>query len=93
MCNINPPQYVLDLLSFGPKHPIRDKFDDMIFLADIDLLLFQNTDADICNGLNAIATWYVKLAERQQSDRALSKTVAYLKKSALQQVPFDMGIG
>ena len=93
MCDINLPQYASDLLSFGPKHPIRDNFDDMNFPADMDLLQSQNTDTDTCNDLKAIATWYVKLAKRQSSDRALTKTVAYLKNNGLKAVPFDKGIG
>ena len=93
MCDINLPQYASDLLPFGPKHPIRDNFDDMNFPADMDLLQSQNTDTDTCNDLKAIATWYVKLAKRQSSDRALTKTVAYLKNNGLKAVPFDKGIG
>ena len=93
MCDINLLQYASDLLSFGPKHPIRDKFDDMNSPADMDLLQSQNTDTDICNDLKPIATWYVKLAKRHSSDRALTKTVAYVKNNGLKAVPFDTGIG
>ena len=83
----------MDLLWFGTKHPIRGNFYDLNFLAEMDLLLSQHTDADICNDLNAIATWNVKLVERQPSDRALNKTVAYLKKNGLRALPLDKGIG
>ena len=58
----------------------------------MDLLQSQNTDTDICNDLKHIATWYVKLAKRHSSDRALTKTVAYLKNNGLKAVPFDTGI-
>ena len=92
MCDINPPKYVLDLLSFGPKHSIRDQFDAINFLADVDLHLSENTDADICYDLNATSTWCVKLSKRQSADRAITKTVAYLKKNGLKAVPFDKGI-
>ena len=93
MCDINPPQHVLDLISFGPEHLIRDKFDDKNFLADMDLLLSQSTDADKCNNFNAIAILYVKLDKRQSSDRTLTKTVAYLKNNCLKAVPFHEGTG
>ena len=33
------PGFVRDLLILGPKHPIRDKFKELHFLADIDSLL------------------------------------------------------
>ena len=92
MCDINPPQSALDLMSFGPKHPIRDKLDDMNILADMDFLS-QNTDADVCNDLNDIANWFVQLAERQSSDRAFTKTVAYKKNNGSNAVPLDKGIG
>ena len=54
VCDINPLQYVLHLLSCGSKHPIRGKIVDMNLLTNVDLLLSQNTDADICNDLNAM---------------------------------------
>ena len=31
--------FVRDLLVFGPKHPIRDKFKELYFLADIESLI------------------------------------------------------
>ena len=34
--DMNPPQYVVSYLSFGPKHPIIDKFNEIQFLADMD---------------------------------------------------------
>ena len=37
--NIIFPGLVRDLLSFGQKHPIRDKFKELPFLADIDSLI------------------------------------------------------
>ena len=37
--NIILPGFVRDLLAFGPKHPIRDKFKELLFWADIDSLI------------------------------------------------------
>ena len=28
---IDPPRFVIDLLSFGPKHPVGDEFNEMTF--------------------------------------------------------------
>ena len=39
--NIELPGWVYDVLSIGPKHPIRDKFNETHFLADIDIFLPQ----------------------------------------------------
>ena len=33
------PKFVLDVLSLGPKHPVRDKFNEVYFLAVVDRLV------------------------------------------------------
>ena len=33
------PKFVLDILSLGPKHPVREKFNEVHFLADVDKLV------------------------------------------------------
>ena len=33
------PKFVVDILSFGPKHPVRDKYTEVQFLADVDKLV------------------------------------------------------
>ena len=33
------PKFVLDILSLGPKHPVRDKFIEVHFLAHVDELV------------------------------------------------------
>ena len=35
------PGWVHEVLSMGSKHPIRDKFNETQFLADIDIFLSQ----------------------------------------------------
>ena len=35
------PKFVLDILSFGPKHPVRDKFNEVQFFADVDKTLSE----------------------------------------------------
>ena len=32
------PKCVVELLLLGPKHPVRDNFDEVHFLADVDKL-------------------------------------------------------
>ena len=46
----------------------------MNFLADMDLLISRQTDAEAINDLNSIATWYTNLVKRQPMDRVLRKT-------------------
>ena len=36
---IELPGWVQEVLSMGPKHPIKDKFNETHFLPDIDILL------------------------------------------------------
>ena len=35
------PQWVREALSFGPKHPVRNRFNEIQFLADIDSFLSE----------------------------------------------------
>ena len=38
------PKLVLDILSLGPKHPVRDKFNEVQFHADADKLVRELLD-------------------------------------------------
>ena len=31
MCDAKPTEFILGLLSFGSKHPVKDKFDEIGF--------------------------------------------------------------
>ena len=33
------PKFMLDILPLGPKHPVRDKFNEVHFLADVNNIL------------------------------------------------------
>ena len=33
------PKFVLEVLSFGPKHPVRDKINEVHYLTDVDTLV------------------------------------------------------
>ena len=37
-------KFVLDILSLGPKHPVRDKFNEVQFHADADKLVRELRD-------------------------------------------------
>ena len=75
--DLTPPQFVLDLLSLGPKHPLIDKFNKMHFLADMGSLLASIPDtedsANPRNEVNAEVVHFIKNVKRQQPDRALQK--------------------
>ena len=38
---IELPKWVHEVLGFGPKHPVRDRFNELHFLADIDNFLSE----------------------------------------------------
>ena len=58
------PNFVMDVLSLGPKHPVRDKFNEVHFLADVDRLDRElrgnNTDGEILCEMESSAKWYAK---------------------------------
>ena len=40
--NMELPELVYEVLSMGPKHPIRDKYNETHFLMDIDIFSSHN---------------------------------------------------
>ena len=75
--NIILPGFVRNLLAFGPKRPIRDKFKELHFLADIDSLIRNlsenNVPAEKLFEVEASAKWYSKNIRETPLDRALAK--------------------
>ena len=81
----------------GPKHPIRDKFNETHFLADIDILLsqfqIQKTSGETFCEIEAAAKAYAKNVRQTPRDKTVEKTRKYLKDNGLLAVPFDKGVG
>ena len=95
--NIELPERVYEVLSMGPKHPIRDKFNETHFLADIDIFLSQlknqKTSGETLCEIEAAAKAYAKNVRQTPRDKAVEKTRKYLKDNGLLAVPFDKGVG
>ena len=95
--NIELPEWVYEVLSMGPKHPIRDKFNETHFLADIDIFLSQlknqKTSGETLCEIEAAAKAYAKNVRQTPRDKAVEKTRKYLKDNGLLAVPFDKGVG
>ena len=75
------------VLSFGPKHPIRDKFNEIHFLADIDsflseLKLNRIPGEKLCE-IEAAARRYAKNKKQTPSDKGVEKARKCLKDSAI----------
>ena len=69
------PKFVLDVLSLGPKHPVRDKFNEVHFLADVDRLVRElwenNTDGEKLCEIELSAKWYTKNVRETPMDRGV----------------------
>ena len=56
--------WVNELLSMGPKHSVRDKFNEVHFLADINNFMSEMKKHDALGGklceIEAAAKWYTK---------------------------------
>ena len=90
------PGFVKDLFVFDPKNPIRDKFKELHFLADIDSLI-RNLRENSVPGeklfeIEAAAKFYSKNIRETPLDRALAKRQNYLRDNALIAVPFVKGV-
>ena len=90
------PLWVREVLSFGPKHPVRDKFIEIHFLADIDcflseLKLNRIPGEKICE-IEAAAKRYAKNVKQTPSDKGVEKASKYLKDNGLLAVPFNKGV-
>ena len=84
-----------EILSFGPKHPVGGKFNEIHFLADIDsflseLKLNRIPGEQLCE-IEAAAKIYAKNVKHTPSDKGVEKARKYLKDNGLLAVPFDEG--
>ena len=81
----------------GPKHPIREKFNETHFLADIDIFISQlknqKPSGETLSEIEAAAKAYAKNVRQTPRDKAVEKTRKYLKDNGSLVVPFDKGVG
>ena len=86
-----------EVLSFGPKHPVRVKFNEIHFLAGIDnflsvLKLNRIPGEKLCE-IEATAKIYANNVKQTPSDKCVEKARKYLKDSGLLAVPIDKWVG
>ena len=71
------PLRVREVLSFGPKHPVRDKFNEIHFLADFDKFLSELNLNRIPGGklceIEAAAKRYAKIVKQTPSGKGVEK--------------------
>ena len=81
---VTPPDFVLNAITKGPRHPIRDKFDKMGFLAEMDTLVehvesFTGQSGNITNEINIKACQYAKKMEGMTEDIEVNRMRKWLK--------------
>ena len=94
--DIKPPEYVLQVLSMGPKQPVIDDFRAKHLLAEVDVVLRKLSDKcsqDTLNQINISTFQYIKECKKQRPDRKVKMTKRYLRENELLAVPYDKGRG
>ena len=75
--DVELPRWATDVLTLGPKHPVRTKFNELHFLADADTFLAElkreGASVDTLNEVNGSVTWNIKSAKQQGADRLVEK--------------------
>ena len=93
----DPPDYVMETLSLGPKNAVLEKFNPHDVLAEIDALLSHCKDSNIpeevISDINIKTINYIKKCRKQKASRHVQATKRYLKEKSLLAVPFDKGVG
>ena len=84
-----------EVLFFGPKYPVRDKFNEIHFLADIDSFLSElnlnRIPGEILCEIEAAAKIYAMNVKQTPSDKGVEKARKYLKDNGLLALAFDEG--
>ena len=90
---------VLDVLSLGKKHPVRDKFNEVHFLADVDRLVRElrenNIDAEKLCEIKSSPKSYAKNVRETPMYRRVKNTNDFMKDQTLTllALPFDKVCG
>ena len=94
--DIELPHMIRQLLSLGPKHPVRGKFVETQFLADIDIFLLdfkhREVPGDALCEIEYVAKAYGIRVKQTQPDKGVEKARKYHKGIGLVTVLFDKGI-
>ena len=80
MDGLELPKFVLDVLSLRPEHPVRDKFNEVHFLADVDKhvreLPDNKTDGEKLCVIEASTKWYAKKLRKTAMVRGAKKCLS-----------------
>ena len=75
--DVELPSWVQQVLTLGPKHPVRDKFNETHFLADIDIFLSdlknRKNPGEALREIEAVAKVYAKRVKQTLSHKSVEK--------------------
>ena len=95
--DVELPNWVQQVLALGPKHPVRDKFNETHFLADIDIYLSdlknRKVPGEALCEIEAVAKADAKRVKQTPSDKGVETKRKNLKSNGLVAVPYDTGMG
>ena len=96
--DVELPNWVQQVLGLVPKRPVRDKLNEIQFLADIDIFLSDLKNRKVpaealCEIIEAVAKDYAKRVKQIPSDKGVEKSRNYLKSNGFVAVPYDKGVG
>ena len=76
--DVNPPSYVLQTLSLGPRNAILDKFNPKDVLTELDILIkhckSHNISDEVITDINIKTLSYIKKCKKQQTSRNITMT-------------------
>ena len=91
--DVEIPEWVRQVLALGPKHPVKDKFNETPFLADTDIFLSDLKNCKVSGEalcvIEAVAKAYAKRMKQTPSDKGVENARKYLKSNGLVAVPYD----
>ena len=84
---VEQPKIVLDILSLGPEHPMRDIFNEVHYLADADRLVRElqenNTDGEMLREIDLSSKWYAKIVLETAMKRGVKKIHDFLRSKTI----------
>ena len=90
---IESPVFVKEMLSYGPTHPAKDKFNEILFPAEVDklvrLLRGNGTSGEKPCKIESAIKCYAKNVKEASIESCIVKVNKHFKKNNYLAVPFD----
>ena len=91
--DVELPEWEQQVLALGPKHPVRDEFNETQFLVDIVIFFLDLKNREvlgkaICE-IEAVTKAYANRLKQTPSEKGVQRARNYLKSNGLVAVPYD----